>query len=35
LSVSVWLPRAVVWAALSWGIEFGGFWRRSVVFGEN
>ena len=33
LSVSVWLPRAVVWAAWSWGIEFGGFWRWVMAFG--
>ena len=36
LSVSIWLSRVIVWAALSWGVEFGGFWRWLMVFGvEN
>ena len=33
LSVSIWLPRVIVWAVLCWDVEFGGFGRRSVVFG--
>ncbi len=33
LLVSVWLLWTVVWAALSWDVEFGGFGCRSVVFG--
>ncbi len=33
MSVSVWLFRAVGWVALSWDMEFGGFWRWLMVFG--
>ena len=32
LSVSIWLSRVIVWAALIWDVTFGGFGRRSVVF---
>ena len=36
LSVSIWLSRVIVWAALSWDVEFGGFWRWLMGFGvEN
>ena len=33
LSVSIWLSRVIVWAALSWDVEFGRFWRWLMVFG--
>ena len=33
LSVSIWLSRVIVWAAWSWDVEFGGFWRWVMAFG--